>query len=42
MKLKEIHKIIEPEIGEERNEDVCRQIAPVDEGFIYQDRKSVV
>ena len=35
MKLKEIHKIIEPEIGEERNEDVCRQIAPVDEGFIY-------
>ena len=35
MKLKEIHAIIEPEIGEERNKDLCRQIAPVDEGFIY-------
>ncbi|WP_037355657.1 hypothetical protein [Selenomonas sp. FC4001] len=35
MKLKEIHKIIEPKIGEERNEKVLRQIAPVDEGFIY-------
>ncbi len=35
MKLSEIRKLCEPDFREERNRALCREIAHIDEGFIY-------